>query len=74
MKYITLQNGVQMPLLGFGTCRLLNEEGKQIIINALHAGYRLLDTAILYRNEEIVGNAIKESGIPRNEIFHYNQT
>ena len=69
MKYVTLNNGVQMPMLGLGTWDLRGEEGKQAIINALDVGYRLIDTAKMYDNEDIVGQAIVESGIPRSEIF-----
>ena len=69
MKYVTLNNGVQMPMLGLGTWDLRGEEGKQAIINALDVGYRLIDTAKMYDNEDIVGQAIVESSIPRSEIF-----
>ena len=69
MKYVTLNNGVQMPMLGLGTWDLRGEEGKQAIINALDVGYRLIDTAKMYGNEDIVGQAIVESSIPRSEIF-----
>ncbi|MHA1409025.1 MAG: aldo/keto reductase [Candidatus Odinarchaeia archaeon] len=67
---VTLNNGVKMPLLGFGTFEIPN--GKPIIdavLTALNAGYRLIDTAQLYRNEEGVGKAIRDSGIPRSGIF-----
>jgi diketogulonate reductase-like aldo/keto reductase len=63
---ITLNNGVQMPLLGFGTYRLHDEHA---VLHALHTGYRLIDTAAVYNNEELVGRAIKKSNVKREEIF-----
>jgi|TARA_B100001971_G_C18116254_1_gene496969 diketogulonate reductase-like aldo/keto reductase len=65
---ITLNNGIKMPLLGFGTSRTKGET-ERIVLEALKAGYRQFDTASRYENEEEVGNAIKKSGIPREEIF-----
>ena len=69
MKYVTLNNGIQMPMLGYGTWDLRGEEGKKAIVSALEVGYRLIDTAKMYENEDIVGQAIIESGIPREKIF-----
>ena len=70
MKYLTLSNGVKIPQLGFGTYKANdNGEGVEVIKTALKVGYRLIDTAQVYANEEMVGQAIKESGIPREEIF-----
>lgn len=69
MRFITLNNGISMPLLGLGTWDLRGEAGKQTIIQALQVGYRLIDTARMYGNEVIVGQAIIESGIPRQDIF-----
>ena len=69
MEYLTLNNGVQMPLVGFGTWDVRGEIGKQAILTALELGYRLIDTAQMYDNEEIVGKAVRESGLPREEIF-----
>lgn len=69
MEYMTLNNGVQMPLVGFGTWDVRGERGKQAILSALELGYRLIDTAQMYDNEEIVGQAMRESGLPRQEIF-----
>lgn len=66
---MTLNNGVKMPLVGFGTWTLRGEQGKQVVLEALAAGYRLIDTAHMYGNEDIVGQAVAESGIPREEIF-----
>ena len=67
--YTTLNNGIQMPLLGLGVYDMYNEEAEAAIEHALRTGYRLIDTATLYRNEKEVGNAIKKSGINRQEIF-----
>lgn len=70
MKFLTLANGVQIPQLGFGTYKVNDEKaGVETIKAALKVGYRLIDTAQVYHNEEIVGKAIRESGIPRKEIF-----
>lgn len=69
MEYITLINGVKMPQLGYGVYQVTKEECKNCVLDALKAGYRLIDTAQSYFNEEEVGNAIKESGILRKEIF-----
>ena len=70
MKYVTLNNGVKMPILGFGVFQIDDmKECEEAVYNALKAGYRLIDTAAAYKNEEAVGRAIKRSGIPREEIF-----
>lgn len=69
MEYITLSNGVKMPILGYGVYQVTKDECKECVLNALKAGYRSIDTAQSYFNEEEVGEAIKESGIPREEIF-----
>lgn len=67
---ITLNNGVPMPQLGFGVFQVPDyDQAKQAVADALKAGYRMIDTAAAYNNEEAVGAAIKESGIPREEIF-----
>ena len=67
---VTLNNGVQMPLLGFGVFQIADlAECERAVADALSVGYRLLDTAASYGNEEAVGNAIKRSGIPREELF-----
>src|SRR6266536_1555316 len=67
---VTLNNGVQMPLLGFGVFQIADlEECERSVAEALRAGYRLIDTASSYGNEEAVGNAIKRSGVPRQEVF-----
>lgn len=70
MEYITLNNGIKMPQLGLGVMEIENgAAGEQVILDALEAGYRMIDTATVYFNEETVGNAIRKSGIPREEIF-----
>lgn len=69
MNYITLSNGVKMPQLGYGVFQVSKEECERCVLDALHSGYRLIDTAQSYFNEEEVGSAILKSGIPREEIF-----
>ncbi|MGW1715512.1 aldo/keto reductase [Streptomyces sp. NPDC002156] len=69
MQTVTLNNGVEMPVLGFGVFQIPAEQTEQAVTAALAAGYRLLDTAAAYGNEEAVGHAIKSSGIPREELF-----
>lgn len=69
MNYITLSNGVKMPQLGYGVYQVTKDECERCVSDALKVGYRLIDTAQSYFNEEEVGNAIAKSGIPREEIF-----
>ncbi|MFG3197815.1 aldo/keto reductase [Streptomyces sp. NPDC048208] len=69
MQTVTLNNGVEMPLLGFGVYQIPADDTERAVSEALAAGYRLLDTAAAYGNEEGVGRAIKSSGIPREELF-----
>ena len=70
MKSYNLNNGVSIPVLGFGTWKAENGEvAYQAVLEALKAGYRHIDTAAIYKNEESVGRAIRDSGIPRQEIF-----
>lgn len=70
MQTVKLNNGVEMPILGFGTFQLTDsQECEEAVYNALTAGYRLIDTAAAYENEEYVGRAIKRSGVPRGELF-----
>ncbi|MFE5835233.1 aldo/keto reductase [Arthrobacter sp. NPDC056493] len=69
MKSVTLNNGVEMPILGFGVFQIPEEETQAAVEAALAAGYRHLDTAASYGNEEAVGAAIKASGIAREELF-----
>ncbi len=70
MKNVTLNNGIQMPVLGFGVYQITDPaECEQAVYDALMAGYRLIDTAAAYKNEEAVGKAVIKSGIPRDELF-----
>lgn len=70
MDYVILNNGIQMPILGFGAYQLHDDkESEESIYNALMAGYRLIDTAASYGSEAAVGHAIKSSGIPREKLF-----
>lgn len=69
MEYITLKNNIKIPQLGFGVFQIPPEETKKAVLLALKTGYRHFDTAEAYFNEEAIGQAIKESGIPREELF-----
>lgn len=69
MEYATLFNGVKMPMLGYGVYQVTKEECERCVLDALAVGYRAIDTAQSYFNEEEVGNALQKSGIPREEIF-----
>ena len=69
MEYFTLNNGVKLPAVGFGTWDVRGEAGKNAILTALELGYRLIDTAQMYDNETIVGEAVRESGLARRDIF-----
>lgn len=69
MLYITLNNGIKMPMLGYGVYQVSKGECKRCVLDALDVGYRLIDTAQSYFNEPEVGNAIAQSGIERSEIF-----
>ena len=69
MDYVILQNGVKMPQLGYGVYQISKEDCERCVLDALKVGYRHIDTAQSYFNEEEVGNAIIKSGIPRSEIF-----
>ena len=68
-RNFTLSNGVKIPAVGYGTYLSTENNGKQTILDAFEAGYRYIDTARFYQNEKEIGEAIKESGIPRDEIF-----
>ncbi|PLS03326.1 aldo/keto reductase [Neobacillus cucumis] len=70
MQKVILNNGVEMPILGFGVFQIRDEnECEQAVYDAIMSGYRLIDTAASYLNEEAVGRAIKRSGVPREELF-----
>lgn len=69
MQHVTLNNGLSMPQLGYGVFKVPEEEVYQAVLEALRAGYRSIDTAMIYENEAGVGRALRDSGIPREEIF-----
>lgn len=69
MEYVTLNNGVKMPMAGIGTFLLSPDEAEASVLSALQCGYRLIDTANAYVNEKAVGRAMKRSGLKREEIF-----
>ena len=69
MKQIMLSNGVQMPMEGFGVFQIPNDACEAVVLTALKTGYRLIDTASSYQNEKAVGEAIRKSRIPREELF-----
>lgn len=66
---VKLSNGVSMPMEGFGVFQIPEQECEQVVRNAIESGYRLIDTASSYQNEEAVGRAVKTCGIPREELF-----
>lgn len=68
MEFLTLNNGVKMPMLGFGTYQITEpSKYEECVLKAIEAGYRLIDTAQAYGNEEAVGNAVKHCGISRED-------
>ena len=70
MEFVTLSNGIKMPLEGFGVFQVPDAaQCEQAVLDAIESGYRLIDTAAAYMNEEAVGRAIKKSGVPREELF-----
>lgn len=70
MQYTTLNNGIKMPMVGFGVFQIPDQEDCQKVVEeAIKVGYRLIDTAQVYGNEEAIGKAVKASGIPREEFF-----
>ena len=69
MEYVTLNNRVKMPKLGFGVFQIAKEDCERCVLDAIEVGYRHIDTAQSYRNEEEVGNAIMKCGVPREELF-----
>ena len=68
-QIITLATGASIPMLGAGTWQIPNGDAHRVVLEALEMGYRLIDTAAAYRNEEGVGRAVRESGIVRGDIF-----
>lgn len=70
MDYVTLNNGIKMPLEGFGVFQVPDAaQCEQAVLDAIESGYRLIDTAAAYGNEEAVGSAVKKCGVPREELF-----
>ncbi|MGN1000043.1 MAG: aldo/keto reductase [Faecousia sp.] len=69
MEFVTLSNGVKMPILGYGVYQVTQDECERCVLDALSVGYRSIDTAQSYFNEEQVGSAIQKSGVPREDIF-----
>ncbi len=69
MEYVTLNNGVKMPVLGYGVYQTPPEQTEECVLDAIHVGYRSIDTAQAYGNEEGVGNALAKCGLPREEFF-----
>ena len=70
MQHVKLNNGVEMPMLGFGVFQVTDlAECERSVADAIKTGYRLIDTAASYQNEEAVGKAIKKSGVPREDLF-----
>ena len=69
MEYVTLNNGIRMPKLGYGVYQTPAEDTKRCVLDAIDVGYRSIDTAQAYYNEEGVGDALAESGLPREEFF-----
>ena len=66
---VTLNNGVEMPMLGYGVYQVSNEECERCVLDAISVGYRAIDTAQSYGNEEAVGSAVQRCGVPRDELF-----
>ena len=69
MEYATLSNGIKMPMLGYGVYQIPEADTERCVLDAISCGYRSIDTAQAYHNEEGVGNAIEKSGVPREELF-----
>ena len=69
MKTVKLSNGIEMPQIGYGVYQVTPQECERCVTEALEVGYRMIDTAQAYQNEEGVGNAVRKSGIPRKDIF-----
>lgn len=69
MEYVTLNNGIKMPVLGYGVYQVTNDECERCVLDAVSVGYRSIDTAQAYGNEEAVGSAVKKCGVPRDQIF-----
>ncbi len=71
MEKVKLNNGIEMPILGYGVYQVTPEECERCVSDAISVGYRSIDTAQAYHNEEGVGNAISKCGVPRGETVHH---
>ena len=69
MEYAALNNGIQIPMLGYGVFQIPREDTKRCVLDAISVGYRSIDTAQGYYNEEAVGEAVRDCGVPRAELF-----
>ena len=69
MEFVTLNNGIKMPILGYGVYQVSSEECERCVLDAISVGYRSIDTAQAYSNEEAVGNAVRKCGISRHDLF-----
>ncbi|WP_034375964.1 aldo/keto reductase, partial [Helicobacter suis] len=69
MEFVTLNNGVKIPILGFGVFQIPDDACEKAVLEAIECGYRLIDTAQMYQNEGGVGSAIKKTSVPREELF-----
>lgn len=69
MNFVTLNNGIKMPQLGYGVWQVEDEQATAAVVKALEIGYRSIDTAMIYKNERGVGKALKETSVPREELF-----
>ena len=69
MEFVTLNNGIKMPILGYGVYQVEPKECQRCVLDAISLGYRSIDTAQAYKNEEVVGEAIEKCGIKREELF-----
>lgn len=74
MQTVKLNNGIEMPVLGYGVFQVSPEECERCVLDAIGAGYRLIDTAQAYYNEEGVGNAVAKCGVSRDELFSHDQS
>lgn len=74
MKQLTLNNGIKIPIFGFGTYEISPDQTKQAVLSAFEEGYRLIDTSQYYQNEQQVGEAVKASGLNRDEVFITTKT
>ncbi|WP_163499543.1 aldo/keto reductase [Helicobacter suis] len=69
MEFVTLNNGVKIPILGFGVFQIPDDACEKAVLEAIECGYRLIDTAQMYQNEKGVGSAVKKTSVPREELF-----